>query len=191
MIAISAAYAVGSEFRRRSMTRVVGSVRPQHRRRPGGQAAAVFHRAVGDVRADGRDPRPVARCRFPRERSADDGRRHAADRCLPDDRLPAAVADAEPGGRPQPDGDHRLPGLRLCGRRIPGHCHGLVSSRMGRDPAAALVHPDPVRPGRARGAGTTRRRIRSRASAAITAILMALVWLRCRALARTGFAAPD
>ena len=58
----------------------------------------------------------------------------------------------EHGGRPQPDGDHRLACLRLCGRRDSRSWPWDVSSRMGRDPAVALVYPDPVRPGRARGA---------------------------------------
>ena len=49
-------------------------------------------------------------------------------------------------------GHHRLAGLRLCRRRLSGDRDGLVPARMGRDPAAALVYPDPVRPGLARRA---------------------------------------
>ena len=75
VIAISAGYAVGSEFRRRSMRAwwdisghsiASGAVR---------QAAAVLRRADADVRADGRHPRRVARRQLPRQRGADGGRR--------------------------------------------------------------------------------------------------------------------
>ena len=43
--------------------RLVGRLRAQHRHRPGRQDAAVLRRAAGDVRADGGDPRPLARRR--------------------------------------------------------------------------------------------------------------------------------
>ena len=48
--------------------RVVGSLRPQHRRGAGRQTAAVLRRADADVRADGRNPRRVARRQLSRRR---------------------------------------------------------------------------------------------------------------------------
>ena len=68
VIAISAGYAVGSEFRRRSMrawwdisgrsiaTALVGKLLP------------YFVVLYADVRADGGHPRRVARCQLPRQR---------------------------------------------------------------------------------------------------------------------------
>ena len=82
---------------------MVGHLRPQHRDRAGRQAAAVLPRADDDVRVDGRHPRRGARRELSRQRAADDRLRDAADRCLPDDRLPDAVADPKSGPRPQPD----------------------------------------------------------------------------------------
>ena len=83
------------------------------------------------------------------------------------------------------------PAFGYAGRRIPGHRHGLVSLAHGARSCrcAGTSRSCSTRP-RA-GRRCARRRNHSRILCAVTAILMALVWLRCRALARTGFAAPD
>ena len=98
----------------------------------------------------------------------------SADRRLSDDRLPDAVAGAQHGGRAQSDGDHRLARLRLRRRGFSGAGDAGLSARLGHDPAAAVVYPDPVRPGHARRRIVTSRRNRSRSYAASRLLLACL-----------------
>ena len=99
--------------------RVVGSLRPQHRRGAARQDAALLRRADADVRADGRHSRPVARRQLPWRRGPDRGLGEPADRRLPDDRrLMQLLARNMPVGLSL-TAHHRLACLRLCRRRFP------------------------------------------------------------------------
>ena len=83
------------------------------------------------------------------------------------------------------------PAFGYAGVGFPGARHGVVSARLGRDPAAALVYPDPVRPGRARGAAALHGGAVRVSSAALPSSLWS--WCGC-ASARwpaRGFAAPE
>ena len=75
----------------------------------------------------------------------------------PHHRLPVAggaapAAREEPGLRPHADRHYLLAGVWLRRRWLSSSGDEQLCAWMGRDAAAALVHPDPVRPGRARRA---------------------------------------
>ena len=76
----------------------------------------------------------------------------AGDR-LPFGRGPVPVAGSQPRAWPQPDGDPLLAGLWFRRRRLPAVRHGRLRALLGISAAAALVHPNSVRPGGARTAG--------------------------------------
>ena len=67
-------------------------------------------------------------------------------------RRASPVAGAQPRFRPQPDRHHLLARFRFRGSRFSGAGHGWLRAGLGLVSAAALVHPDPVRPGGARRA---------------------------------------
>ena len=131
VVAISAGYAVGSEFRRRNLhawwaisgkrlaTALLGKLLPYYVAH-----MLMFVLMVGV-------PRRVAWRRLPRQCPVDGRIGDTADHRLSDDRLPDAVAVTQPRTWAEPDRHHRLTGFRFCRRRFSRHRDGSFPQAWG------------------------------------------------------------
>ena len=162
VIALAAGYAVGSEFRRRSMRTWLACAGGNPIVALAGKLAPLFAiffvimlsvplilEGLFGISFKGDVPMMVVAG-------------VAADHRLSGARRAAAASGARPGDRPRPHRPHRLAGIRLCRRRISDPRHERVRAGLGRDPAAALVHGGAARAGGARACRSPTPRARSR-----------------------------
>ena len=154
VIAIAAGYAVGSEFGSRNMREWLATAGGDPAHGAGRQARALFrHLPADDGRGRDHHSRRL-RGAVPRRPGADRGRRLPADRRL-------SVASARSSSCSSRNLAFGLsltgiicsPAFGFAGVGFPVLAHERFRPRLGLAAAAALVHPDPVRPGRARRAG--------------------------------------
>ena len=153
VIALAGGYAVGSEFRRRSVRTWLACAGGNPVIALAGKLAPLFVMFFLIMLAvplvlEGAAGYPLQ------------GRR-ADDRCggvslhhrLPGARCAAAASARRPPERAGPDRPHRVAGVRLCRRQLSDARHERIFLCLERDPAFALVHGGAVRPGSARPAG--------------------------------------
>ncbi len=152
VVAISAGYAVGSEFSRRSR-------RAWLKAAGGSPLAALFGKLaplVRHLRGDGGDrkrDRPRAVCGPVSWRRRSHGRGGMPAGARLSGRWSAVPTPrAQSSARAEHHRHLLLARLRLRRRWISNLGHERVRAILGRPSAVALVHPDPVRPGRARPA---------------------------------------
>ena len=194
IIALSAGYAVGSDFAAAACG--TGSpVRAAIRSWRYGQARAPVRNLLRHDADRGSDPGRIARDLIQRRRADDGGSGILADHRLSGSGCAAATHRARPRDRARPDRHRGLTRVRLRRRRISGARHECVRLRVGRDAATALVHGGIAG---ASGAGIAALRIRAavrRAGGAGRALFAARVSAlalagaeprRQRAGARTG-----
>ena len=126
--------------------------------------AAVRHLHLDDGRRR-RHHSWALRRSLSRRLRADGGRGLPSGHRLSRARKPLAAPDPRACDRPEPHRHLLQSCLRLCGRGLSVAGHGRFRALLGSAAAAALVHPDPVRPGGARIAGVELRASRSSSSA--------------------------